>query len=721
MKSLLKKNLSFLLILVFILSIIQFKALTVRADTSNDFTIEDGTLNHYNGPGGVVVIPDSVKYINGFSFDCNEKITKVIIPNGVSDIGDCAFNGCTKLSSINLPNSLKYIGEDAFSDCTSLTSITIPNNSMIISAAAFADCTSLTSVTFPNNSFIEIACSAFENCTHLKNITIPNNIILFGSQFSGCTSLNSITMPNNEYSFIDEDMFKNCTNLHSIIIPKGITCIGDGAFDDCTKLTIYCEHNSCAEAYALNNKIPFKLIGGSQVTKFPIVEQEITTNIGSIMYLDQYPNLNMSFIEWKSDDPNVATVADRGAVTAVGAGTTIITAYSDGTQYGIFTINVEAKKDNLVIRNGNNTDLKSYLNLSSDLLNGIIWASSDNNIAKVSNGVVTGLNNGTVTITASGSDGTQYGAFTIDIVTNDINSGILGTIRLGGTDRYETSAKISQAGWKQSSKYAVIATGNNYPDALSAAPLAKKYNAPILLTDTNTIPKEILSELTRMEVDHVFIVGGTGVVSQAVEDKLKSMGITVERFGGKDRFETSVKIARKLGIVSGQIFITNGYEFADALSASSIAAKMNMPILITDKNTIPDVVKNFINENNFNKTYVLGDTDLVSDNVKAVLPSPERIVGKTIYERNINIIKRFQNNIDFSNICVATGKNFSDALSGSALATMVSSAIVLVDNNDLQEITTKYSNQKIMQVNNVYVFGQQGAVSDDIIKKLFNK
>lgn len=229
------------------------------------------------------------------------------------------------------------------------------------------------------------------------------------------------------------------------------------------------------------------------------------------------------------------------------------------------------------------------------------------------------------------------------------------------------------------------------------------------------------NEIKRLNVNHIFICGGTGVVSKAVESQLNSMGITTERLGGKDRYETSVLIAKKLGVVSGEVMTTNGYEWSDALSASSIAAKKGIPIILTDKDKLPDPTRLFLNSSHFNKTYILGDTDLVSDTAANAFPNSERIGGSTEYERNINIIKRFQNDIDFSNICIASGKNFPDALSGSALATMVSSAIVLVDNSDLQSITTQYASQNLMKVNNVYVFGLQGSVNDDIIKRLFSK
>jgi putative cell wall-binding protein len=151
------------------------------------------------------------------------------------------------------------------------------------------------------------------------------------------------------------------------------------------------------------------------------------------------------------------------------------------------------------------------------------------------------ISSGTGTITVAGDDGTQYGVFKVDIVNNDISQSTLGTIRLGGQDRYETSALID----------------------------------------------------------------------------------------------------KKLGVVSGEIMVAGSNDWADALSASSIAAKKGIPILLTDGETLLDSTSNFTNNNNFNKTYILGDADIISDNVANQFPNPERIGGSTEYERNINIIKRF--------------------------------------------------------------------------------
>ncbi|MFL0194309.1 cell wall-binding repeat-containing protein [Clostridium sp. WILCCON 0269] len=437
-------------------------------------------------------------------------------------------------------------------------------------------------------------------------------------------------------------------------------------------------------------------------------------------------------VTWVSSNPSVVNVFG-GVLIAESPGTAVITATTadgsdsatcnvtvnnlDSTTTQAQTISLNKTLDVLAV--GGTDTLVSTVNPTATASQAVTWVSSNPNVATVANGVVTAVSTGTAVIMVTTADGSINATCTVTVNNAPLSS--VKTTRLGGADRYGTSAAISQAGWKGTSSYAVLASGNDFPDGLGSAVLAKKYNAPILLTDKDVIPESVLNEIKRLQVNHIFITGGTGVVSQAVENQLNAMGITTERFGGKDRYETSIKIAEKLGAETGEIIVTNGYQWADALSASAIAAKQGIPIILTDKDVLPDSVNTFISKNKFSKTYILGDTDLISTAVANKFPNSQKIVGSTEYERNINIIKTFESDIDFSNICIASGRDFPDSISGSAFAAMNSSAIVLVDDSDLQNVTTQYINEKLTQINNVYIFGLQGAVNDNVIQKLLNK
>ena len=130
------------------------------------FSIENGVLVGYNGPGG-----------------------DVTIPYGVTSIGGHAFYGCTSLTSATIPSSVTSIGEGAFRECINLTGVTIPKSVTRIKWYAFFGCTSLTDITIPNR-LTSIEDSTFRECTSLTDITIPNSVksIDFAA-FLGCSKL----------------------------------------------------------------------------------------------------------------------------------------------------------------------------------------------------------------------------------------------------------------------------------------------------------------------------------------------------------------------------------------------------------------------------------------------------------------------------------------------------------------------------------------------------
>ncbi|WP_406542074.1 cell wall-binding repeat-containing protein [Clostridium ljungdahlii] len=104
--------------------------------------------------------------------------------------------------------------------------------------------------------------------------------------------------------------------------------------------------------------------------------------------------------------------------------------------------------------------------------------------------------------------------------------------RLWGQDRYATSTAVSKNNWT-SSDYVILASGEGYADALCAAPVAKKYNAPILLTGSKELNEGVKSEITRLKATHVIEIGGEASISSDIENELKSMKLNVQRLGGQ--------------------------------------------------------------------------------------------------------------------------------------------------------------------------------------------
>lgn len=288
------------------------------------------------------------------------------------------------------------------------------------------------------------------------------------------------------------------------------------------------------------------------------------------------------------------------------------------------------------------------------------------------------------------------------------------TKRLGGLDRYQTAVKISQDSWMQSD-YVILTSGENFPDAICAAPLAKKYNAPILITEGNKLNSLVVEEIKRLNTKNVIIVGGTGVISLAVEEELKDISVQVNRIGGQDRYETSTKVAELIGTGNGAV-VASGKNFPDALSVASIAALKQMPILLTTDKTLPDSVKQFIDNNTISRYYVVGGSGVVSDSIVNCLPNTKRLGGADRYETNLNIVNEFLKILNFNTVYLASGDNFPDALCGSAAAAKDSAPIILTSSSGFKAHSLIESKKDSVSI--FKVLGGTGVMSDSLVKSI---
>ncbi|HEX9550698.1 MAG TPA: M14 family zinc carboxypeptidase [Candidatus Limnocylindrales bacterium] len=163
--------------------------------------------------------------------------------------------------------------------------------------------------------------------------------------------------------------------------------------------------------------------------------------------------------------------------------------------------------------------------------------------------------------------------------------------RIGGADRFETSARLSAATFPDGTDTVFIATGLNFPDAIAAGSPAAGLGASVLITRRDALPAPIAAELRRLAPARVVIVGSTGVVSDAVAAAIRSFVPTVERASGPNRYATAVDIGARLLPDATSVVIATGLNFPDALAAVPLAGSLGAPILLVEPEAVPSVTR----------------------------------------------------------------------------------------------------------------------------------
>ncbi|MBT2693695.1 cell wall-binding repeat-containing protein [Bacillus sp. ISL-55] len=264
-------------------------------------------------------------------------------------------------------------------------------------------------------------------------------------------------------------------------------------------------------------------------------------------------------------------------------------------------------------------------------------------------------------------------------------------LRIQGKNRYDTAIEISKSTFPEGTDTVVLVTGTDFPDALSGAPLAFMYNAPILTTTQGKLIDQTANEIKRLGAEKAIILGGTSAISTEVVNGLKALGLQVERIAGKNRYETSALIADR--IPSDTAILANGQNFPDALATAPYAAKNSYPILLTRSDKLPLEIHRQMRA----MTIIAGGQQAVNDSILKPFPETIRISGKNRYETNLRIVHYFDK--DIQTAYIATGNHFADALTGSILASVHGEPIVLV-NTDIplsaqlffKKLNTQYFN-----------------------------
>jgi trimeric autotransporter adhesin len=316
---------------------------------------------------------------------------------------------------------------------------------------------------------------------------------------------------------------------------------------------------------------------------------------------------------------------------------------------------------------------------------------------------------------------------TTALTSGPVNAAAGSVTRTGGADRYETAANVAKANWTTSDDV-ILVNGLSYADSVSASTLAKKLNAPILLTEADSLNDSAKSAIEQLQPKNIYIVGGTGAVSQAVEDALSDYN--VERLAGVNRYATNLAVANKLvdlGVSKDNMMVVTGQAYSDALSAAPVAAaKDEILLLSTNDTTVMKPTYDFAKDANVT---VIGTTNSVDAQTYTNLKADSRVDGGADrFATNLKILKAFSDDLNTDSIYMATAKPnasgaddtaFADALVASAVAGKNGSPLVLLNGESTQtDNAISYIKSIADTSTDLQVIGGTGAVSDAVVDKI---
>ena len=268
--------------------------------------------------------------------------------------------------------------------------------------------------------------------------------------------------------------------------------------------------------------------------------------------------------------------------------------------------------------------------------------------------------------------------------------------RLAGKNRYETSVKISKDYATVGGKV-IVASGENYADALSGSPLSGEMDAPILLTSAKETPAAVKAEINRIHPAKTIVLGGSSSVSETQLNTLPNS----QRVAGKDRIETSIKVneLRKENVTLEKESIYNAHNYPDALAAGPLSRTMKLELIPVQKANSP--------------SYIFGG----KSTVKYTGEVEKRFSGKDRYKTAVEIAKQFAEvNGGVKKAVIASGEDYPDALSSSIVSKVENAPILLVRSNTLPEEVREFI--KDNKVEEAVIIGGTSSVSNGVAEEL---
>ncbi|MDO5689991.1 MAG: leucine-rich repeat protein [Tissierellia bacterium] len=650
--------------------------------------VEFGT-DVISSPEGIQTLrlPSTLKRIEEGAFRHNN-LAQIDLPNGLEYIGPLAFNG-NQLKSLTLPNSVVEMKTGAFS-LNLLEDVKLSTSLKTIENGVFSRNIKLQSIEL-HEGLETIGESAFIGAP-IKSLTFPSTLTQIDRRAFSSHRLTELTIPGT-LKIIGRDAFAHnlkFRTLQKLTLEEGVESIGTNAFASGLLESVHLP-NSLREL----GDTAFRDNIDSQ--KNPVIVQLYTKNPAHMDFNNEKSMKNQIVILVDTTKEDLIQEL-KELLSEIG-----ILKKADYTKSSWDQLAVETEKAKDALSNEETTvdELRSLIADINAKKSALIKASTDSGTPTKPDPKPGPVNPADPDPKPNPIDPDQPGKKEIPMT------------RIAGADRYQTAIAINKELY-ESADTVFFASGANFPDALTAAPLAAMFDAPLLLYHPNALV-DVRGELDRLGASKIMLIGGEASIS-AQDEATFEKGYDPDRLAGSDRYETAAAIAamilEKFGS-QGKVIVADGRNYPDALAIAPYAAQEGLPILLSNRDEISASQLALLEKYGIKEAILIGGTSSVGSAVEDHFDHVTRIYGQNRYETAAKIAQTFFPTS--TEVCLASGEVFADALAVSGFAAYNDMPILLTNGGKLDPSTLLFLEENNTQ--KLWIIGGDHTIPDSILKQ----
>jgi putative cell wall-binding protein len=301
--------------------------------------------------------------------------------------------------------------------------------------------------------------------------------------------------------------------------------------------------------------------------------------------------------------------------------------------------------------------------------------------------------------------------------------------RIAGTNQYETAIAVSQrlvTDPAESARTAVLVSGSDGADVLVAPVVSRdsyaggialnEFSPPVLMVPSGQgLPANVEAELRRLQLERLFIIGGTSKVSSSVERRARTFVPSVERIAGADRYATAQKVSQRWSPLGSRVFIVTGEANTEAVGALGAVMGYGPTLLLTAKSSLPAATAAELRRLRPTEVVVVGNTGVISSGVERAIrttvpgANTVRVAGADRYATNLAVINYVQQD---GLVNLVSGETWQNALVGAVYngSQQAQAVLLLTRRGCVPPATADFA--AAQGVDFVTVIGGTGNVSD---------